>query len=57
MLGLGERKEEVIQVMDDLRIANVDFLTICQYLQPTTKHFPLQRYANPSEFQSLKNIA
>ena len=57
MLGLGERKEEVMQVMDDLRMADVDFLTIGQYLQPTTKHFPLDRYVHPDEFQELKNIA
>ena len=57
MLGLGEKKDEVIQVMDDLRMANVDFLTIGQYLQPTIKHFPLDRYVHPDEFQELKNIA
>tara|TARA_B110000305_G_scaffold240142_1_gene309906 strand:+ start:1340 stop:2278 length:939 start_codon:yes stop_codon:yes gene_type:complete len=57
MLGLGERKEEVVQVMDDLRMADVDFLTIGQYLQPTTKHFPLDRYVHPDEFNELKNIA
>ena len=44
MVGLGEEKDEVIQVMDDLRSANVDFLTIGQYLQPTAKHHPLDRY-------------
>ena len=57
MLGLGEKKDEVVQVMDDLRMADVDFLTIGQYLQPTTKHFPLDRYVHPDEFQELKNIA
>ena len=57
MLGLGEKKEEVVQVMDDLRTANVDFLTIGQYLQPSTKHFPLDRYLHPNEFKELKNIA
>jgi len=57
MLGLGEKKDEVMQVMDDLRMADVDFLTIGQYLQPTTKHFPLYRYVHPDEFQELKNIA
>jgi lipoic acid synthetase len=57
MLGLGEKKDEVMQVMDDLRMAEVDFLTIGQYLQPTTKHFPLDRYVHPDEFQELKNIA
>ena len=57
MLGLGEKKEEVMQVMDDLRMADVDFLTIGQYLQPTSKHFPLDRYVHPDEFKELKNIA
>ena len=57
MLGLGEKKDEVIQVMDDLRMADVDFLTIGQYLQPTTKHFPLDRYVHPDEFRELKDIA
>ena len=57
MLGLGEKKDEIIQVMDDLRSANVDFLTIGQYLQPSTKHFPLDRYVHPDEFKELKDIA
>ena len=57
MLGLGEKKEEVIQVMDDLRSANVDFLTIGQYLQPSPKHFPLDRYVHPDEFKEFKKIA
>ena len=57
MLGLGEKKDEVMQVMDDLRMAEVDFLTIGQYLQPTTKHFPLDRYVHPDEFRELKDIA
>ncbi len=57
MLGLGEKKDEIIQVMDDLRMADVDFLTIGQYLQPSTKHFPLDRYVHPDEFAELKNIA
>ena len=57
MLGLGEKKDEVMQVMDDLRMADVDFLTIGQYLQPTSKHFPLDRYVHPDEFKELKNIA
>ena len=57
MLGLGESKEEVLQVMDDLLLANVDFLTIGQYLQPSEKHYPLKRYAHPDEFQELKEIA
>ena len=57
MLGLGETKDEVIQVMDDLLFANVDFLTIGQYLQPTPKHHPLQRYVHPDEFNELKELA
>ena len=57
MVGLGENKEEIIQVMDDLRSANVDFITIGQYLQPSVKHFPLQRYYHPDEFKELENIA
>jgi len=57
MLGLGEKKDEIIQVMDDLRSANVDFLTIGQYLQPSPKHFPLDRYVHPDEFKELKGIA
>ena len=57
MVGLGENKNEVIQVMDDLRSAEVDFLTIGQYLQPSTKHHPLERYYNPEEFDELKTIA
>ncbi len=57
MLGLGETMDEVLQVMDDLLSANVDFLTIGQYLQPTVKHFPLKRYVHPDEFQELKELA
>ncbi len=57
MLGLGETKEEVLQVMDDLLTAKVDFLTIGQYLQPSTKHYPLDRYVHPDEFQEFKEIA
>jgi len=57
MMGLGETKNEVIQVMDDLLTANVDFLTVGQYLQPTTKHYPLHRYVHPDEFKELKEIA
>jgi lipoic acid synthetase len=57
MVGLGEKKDEIIQVMDDLRMAGVDFLTIGQYLQPSIKHFPLDRYVHPDEFKALKNIA
>ena len=57
MLGLGEKKDEVLQVMDDLLTARVDFLTIGQYLQPTPKHFPLKRYVHPDEFEEFKQIA
>ncbi len=57
MVGLGEEKEEIIQVMDDLRSADVDFLTIGQYLQPTVKHHPLDRYYHPDEFKDLEIIA
>ena len=57
MVGLGENKDEILQVMDDLRSANVDFLTIGQYLQPSVKHYPLDRYYKPEEFDELKTIA
>ena len=57
MVGLGENKDEITQVLDDLRSAEVDFLTIGQYLQPSVKHHPLDRYYNPDEFEELKNIA
>ena len=57
MVGLGENKDEIIQVMDDLRYAEVDFLTIGQYLQPSVKHHPLERYYSPNEFEELKTIA
>ena len=57
MVGLGEYKDELIQVMDDLRSAEVDFLTIGQYLQPSAKHHPLERYYHPDEFKDLAEIA
>ena len=57
MLGLGETRDEVLQVMDDLLSANVDFLTIGQYLQPSVKHYPLERYVHPDEFKEFKEIA
>ena len=57
MVGLGETRDEIIQVMDDLRSADVDFLTIGQYLQPTPKHHPLKKYYTPQEFRDLKDIA
>ena len=57
MVGLGENKNEILQVMDDLRSAEVDFLTIGQYLQPSVKHHPLDKYYKPDEFEELKSIA
>ena len=57
MVGLGESRDEILQVMDDLKAADVDFLTIGQYLQPSTKHFPLDRYYTPKEFDDLGTIA
>jgi lipoic acid synthetase len=57
MVGLGEERNEVLQVMDDLRSADVDFLTIGQYLQPTRKHTPVLRFVPPEEFEALATIA
>ena len=57
MVGLGETRNEVLQVMDDLRSADVDFLTIGQYLQPTRKHAPVARFVPPDEFKALETIA
>jgi lipoic acid synthetase len=57
MVGLGETREEIMQVMDDLRAAGVDFLTIGQYLQPTKKHAPLDRFWTPDEFKGLEAVA
>lgn len=57
MVGLGETREEIHQVMDDLRAASVDFLTIGQYLQPTPKHAALERFVTPDEFESLAVMA
>lgn len=57
MVGLGETREEVMQVMDDLRAANVDFLTIGQYLQPSPRHAPVERFVPPDEFDALGRIA
>jgi lipoic acid synthetase len=57
MVGLGETKEEVAQVMDDMRAADVDFLTIGQYLQPTPKHAAIDRYVTPEEFDSYAALA
>jgi lipoic acid synthetase len=53
MVGLGETREEILQVMDDLRAADVDFLTVGQYLQPTPKHAALARFWTPAEFSEL----
>ncbi len=57
MVGLGENKDEILQLMDDLRYAEVDFLTIGQYLQPSVKHHPLSRYYHPDEFKELESVA
>ena len=57
MLGLGESRDEILQVMDDLKSTYVDFLTMGQYLQPSVKHYPLDRYYTPEEFEELENIA
>jgi lipoic acid synthetase len=55
MVGLGETRDEVLQVMDDMRAADVDFLTIGQYLQPTTEHLPVARYVPPAEFEEIRS--
>ncbi|WP_020696015.1 lipoyl synthase [Reyranella massiliensis] len=57
MVGLGETREEILQVMDDLRAADVDFLTVGQYLQPTPKHAALDRFWTPAEFDELAKLA
>ena len=57
MVGLGETRDEVLQLMDDLRSAEVDFLTIGQYLQPTRKHAEVRRYVPPEEFKEYEAIA
>ena len=57
MVGLGETREEILQVMDDLRAAGVDFLTVGQYLQPTPKHAPIDRFWTPAEFDELTVLA
>jgi lipoyl synthase len=57
MVGLGETKEEVAQVMDDMRAANIDFITIGQYLQPTPKHAPVAHFWTPEEFEGLEKMA
>ncbi len=57
MVGLGETRDEILQVMDDLRTADVDFLTIGQYLQPTRKHHPVVSFVTPDEFKSYETVA
>ena len=57
MVGLGETKQEVMQVMDDMRVAGIDFLTIGQYLQPTRKHAAVDRFVTPDEFKAYATIA
>jgi lipoyl synthase len=57
MVGLGEERNEVLQLMDDLRSADVDFLTIGQYLAPTKRHHPVERFVTPDEFKSFATVA
>ena len=57
MVGLGEERNEVLQLMDDLRTADVDFLTIGQYLQPSSKHHAVARFVTPDEFKAYEKIA
>ena len=57
MVGLGETRNEVLQLMDDLRSAEVDFLTIGQYLQPTKKHHPVKAFVTPDEFKAYEKVA
>ncbi len=57
MVGLGEERTEILQVMDDLRAADVDFLTVGQYLQPSRKHHAVERFMPPAEFKSLETVA
>lgn len=57
MVGLGEERNEVLQVMDDLRSANVDFLTVGQYLQPTRKHHAVMKFVTPDEFKGFETVA
>jgi lipoic acid synthetase len=57
MVGLGETREQVLQVMDDMRSANIDFITIGQYLQPTRKHAAINRFVTPEEFKAYETIA
>ena len=57
MVGLGENRDEVHQVMDDMRSADIDFLTIGQYLQPTPKHHPIKDYVTPEQFENYARMA
>jgi lipoic acid synthetase len=57
MVGLGETREQVLQVMDDMRSADIDFITIGQYLQPTRKHAAIARFVNPEEFKAYEAVA
>jgi lipoic acid synthetase len=57
MVGLGEERNEVLQLMDDLRIADVDFITIGQYLAPSRKHHPVKKFVTPDEFKSYETVA
>ena len=57
MVGLGESREQVMQVMDDMRSADIDFITIGQYLQPSRKHAAIDRFVTPDEFKSYETIA
>jgi lipoic acid synthetase len=57
MVGLGENRQSILQVMDDMRAANVDFLTVGQYLQPSAKHHAVKSYVTPEEFQTLEKAA
>ena len=56
MLGLGERFEEVVQVLEDLKAAGVDLVTVGQYLRPTPKHLPVDRYVTPQEFDAVREV-
>jgi lipoyl synthase len=57
MVGIGEQKHEVLQVMDDFRSADIDFITIGQYLQPTPRHAPIDRFVTPDEFRYYERMA
>ena len=57
MVGLGEAKGEILQVMDDMRMADVDFITLGQYLQPTPKHAAVDRFVTPAEFADYASMA